>query len=68
MTKKVPKTFFEKTYYKVRSGTNGFKKNVGLITQKSAQYTFFEGLNNNFFMVKTPIFFKKAFYNGLNYN
>ena len=57
MTKKVPKTFFEKTYYKVRSGTNGFKKNVGLITQKSAQYTFFEGLNNNFFMVKTPIFF-----------
>ena len=34
--------------------------------EKSARDTFFEGLNNNFFTVKTPIFFEKAFHNGLN--
>ena len=26
MTTKVPKTFFEKTYFRVRSGTNGLKE------------------------------------------
>ena len=60
------KDFFEKNW--------GLKSKKNLIlglgkpfrSKKSARDTFFEGLNNNFFTVKTPIFFKKAFYNGLN--